>query len=1169
VAITVAVLTAQLKLDAQDFIESMDDAKKSYTKFGNELRGAGLGLTEFVTGPILAMAGAIFKAGVDIDSAFDEIRIKTGATGKEMEGLKDDFRGVFGEVTQGAAEVGDVLGVLHTRTGATGAVLQDLGIKTLDLARIIGGDAREAADQTTRAFQKWGVATDEMGGKLDFLLKVQQKTGLDAQKNARFLTDYGATLHALGYNFDQAATMMGKWEQEGVKTQFVANALRTGLRNMLKEGIEDPVKAFPLLIQRIKDTGTEGEAAARAIAVFGARGGTDLVDAIRKGYLTVDDFTKKLQKNKETITGLAKEVDDFPQQLQKLRNEFILAIEPIGTQFFNAVAKVIDELRGPLITTVKQVADWWVSLKPSTQIAIAAFVAIVASIGPVLFILGQLVIAIGAILPVAATVITFLAGPWGIVIAGVAVALYKLTVGNARNLTEFMNNIKEFFAWMAPFWQKEWNGISSVFKAVWKALDDIIGGAVQTITYIVTGFIDLFTGNWTGFLDNMKLAWGTFWEKLLDFVTNFWPRLRDAANEIINGLIDLFTGGSKKMKDSMDKQITEDSKAGSASAADKIKKDPALQKKWSDVGKSHVTAIAAGVKEQAHQSTSQIQDHITNMFAGAHKKPKAHKLTEAEKEAKQLTSALQAAHAQLDALDEAADMSTSKLFAKFHAIASSHKKDIINLADMRAEINLAQTAQNEMRKWQSMMDSAKEKVVELKNEGLPTAEALANIFPLMANSEKGMQRLESLAKELDLKKELIKGAEEHRKAVEQEVHWQNEYSTKLAGAQEEILRLTHTRVLDIASLDLYHKTFDSLSEADHRENALQLAYWLGEVERTKEEIKQTKELADEKKELGKAVGEMKQKLLLRGEAEEAANAAKVMLTPFEKLPLIIQQLEEENEAQRRWNKTFAELDPELKAQIEDYLGLAHAVNIKVKADKDDEEQQKKSENLTKRMTDRLAELQVKIDHFKDPRGENKQSKFVTDILAEQLKLTEEQKKMLDEIIKKEKELGPLEKHAKVMQKLADEMQTQFTQLFEHIAGGSKGAFKEMEDGFVKMLQKMAAEYLASQLTQLLFGIAGNDGQRSGGLFGKVFGGGKASGGMVQGGKTYLVGEHGPELVKMPASGQVVPNHQIGNSAPIINITVYAQDANSFNHSRNQIAQSMLQAMQQAQIRNGG
>ena len=47
-----------------------------------------------------------------------------------------------------------------------------------------------------------------------------------------------------------------------------------------------------------------------------------------------------------------------------------------------------------------------------------------------------------------------------------------------------------------------------------------------------------------------------------------------------------------------------------------------------------------------------------------------------------------------------------------------------------------------------------------------------------------------------------------------------------------------------------------------------------------------------------------------------------------------------------------------------------------------------------------------------------------------------------------------------------------------------------------------------------------------------FGGGRASGGPVQGGTPYLVGERGPELFVPGRSGNIVPNNVVNNSQPV-------------------------------------
>ena len=62
-----------------------------------------------------------------------------------------------------------------------------------------------------------------------------------------------------------------------------------------------------------------------------------------------------------------------------------------------------------------------------------------------------------------------------------------------------------------------------------------------------------------------------------------------------------------------------------------------------------------------------------------------------------------------------------------------------------------------------------------------------------------------------------------------------------------------------------------------------------------------------------------------------------------------------------------------------------------------------------------------------------------------------------------------------------------------------------------------------------------------GAVGSFFGGGRAEGGPVSGGRTYLVGERGPELLTMGGSGYVTPNSALGGGGTTIYLTVNALD----------------------------
>lgn len=122
----------------------------------------------------------------------------------------------------------------------------------------------------------------------------------------------------------------------------------------------------------------------------------------------------------------------------------------------------------------------------------------------------------------------------------------------------------------------------------------------------------------------------------------------------------------------------------------------------------------------------------------------------------------------------------------------------------------------------------------------------------------------------------------------------------------------------------------------------------------------------------------------------------------------------------------------------------------------------------------------------------------------------------------------------------------------------RGAAQEGVSTFISDLRegKSAAEALKNALDRVvdrLLDMALNaafdglfGGGKGGGLLSSLLGGARASGGPVQSGKTYLVGENGPEMVRFGRNGTVVPNSVVktGAGAPqtVDNSRVFQIDA---------------------------
>lgn len=116
----------------------------------------------------------------------------------------------------------------------------------------------------------------------------------------------------------------------------------------------------------------------------------------------------------------------------------------------------------------------------------------------------------------------------------------------------------------------------------------------------------------------------------------------------------------------------------------------------------------------------------------------------------------------------------------------------------------------------------------------------------------------------------------------------------------------------------------------------------------------------------------------------------------------------------------------------------------------------------------------------------------------------------------------------------------------------KLSFKELADAILEDLARIAIRMALMNI----IGVAGSYGKAGTGIIGWIeglFGGGKASGGPVSPGKTYLVGEKGPELLSMGSnSGRIIPNNQLatasgGSTAEpiVVYMSINAVDAPSF------------------------
>ena len=128
--------------------------------------------------------------------------------------------------------------------------------------------------------------------------------------------------------------------------------------------------------------------------------------------------------------------------------------------------------------------------------------------------------------------------------------------------------------------------------------------------------------------------------------------------------------------------------------------------------------------------------------------------------------------------------------------------------------------------------------------------------------------------------------------------------------------------------------------------------------------------------------------------------------------------------------------------------------------------------------------------------------------------------------------------AKRAEKLAQQYQGIADTLADGVVNALKGAVDgttSLADAATNMLNDLTNQLLQVARNMLFFGNMTGSLTKGSGLLGSIFGGFMANGGTTKAGKSYVVGERGPELFTPGVTGTVTPNSALGGSNIVVNV----------------------------------
>jgi hypothetical protein len=227
------------------------------------------------------------------------------------------------------------------------------------------------------------------------------------------------------------------------------------------------------------------------------------------GLQGVKDETELVRIVNNMMTAGMRTQTEFAETAAGKLERLGRAFKFMGTEIGGIVATAIM----PFIQQIQKAVEWFKALDPFTKQATTAFVGLaigMRSVGPTLLMLKSI---LGPLLPLLQGLPAAMLGPWGLVAAGVAVAIVELggikatwqavydAAMRAWKYTKLY--MQEFISWAQPIF----NAFGNFMVAVWNSVVDVSQAVWSRITSTVTTAINVVRFGFAGLSRNATMSW--------------------------------------------------------------------------------------------------------------------------------------------------------------------------------------------------------------------------------------------------------------------------------------------------------------------------------------------------------------------------------------------------------------------------------------------------------------------------------------------------------------------------------------------------------------------------------------------------------------------------------------------------------------------------------------
>lgn len=576
-------------------LEKMDAVGAKMESVGDSIAGAGKKMMPLTT-VIGGLGIAAVKTAADFDSSMSQVAAISGATGDDLQALRDKAREMGEKTKFSASEAADAM----TYMAMAGWKSKDMisGIDgIMSLAAASGEDLATTSDIVTDALTAFGLSAKDSGHFADILAAASSNANTNVSMMGETFKYCAPIAGALGFSAEDTAEAIGLMANAGIKSSQAGTALRTIMNNLagdvkisgkaigdvtiattnadgsmrdLSDILADCRAAFGNLTESEKANAAESLVGKEAMSGFLALMNAAPED-IAKLSGAIDNCDGSAEKMAATMQdNLAGQLTILKSQLQELAISFGEILMPAIRSIVSKIQDFVDKLNG---------------MDEGTKQAIVKIGLLVAAIGPFLVILGTVISKTGTALRafsslgkgVLQLLYNFkngigLAGKLGTALGGISAPVLAVVAVIATLVAAFMhlwntndgfreaiigtwNRIKETvsgfcqgivdrlnalgfeFKDILDVLKTAWDAFCSLLAPIFEGVFNNIANILSTVTGVITGildvFIGIFTGNWSQAWTGVKEIFSSIWNGISSFFSNILNVIKGIADVVL------------------------------------------------------------------------------------------------------------------------------------------------------------------------------------------------------------------------------------------------------------------------------------------------------------------------------------------------------------------------------------------------------------------------------------------------------------------------------------------------------------------------------------------------------------------------------------------------------------------------------------------------------------